>query len=487
MTARAVLLGAAALLVGCDDGGHATIDSLPIALARAPMGFPAGEAAGISPDGALLLQAGLPGVPEGFEMLLDTSTPTTLFAGRGSGRENELTSFVGSWDLREESIQDGMNVEAVRARFRDYDLLSLPLHPVGAESTVPSAVLGGDIMRGFSIDLRFGAACGPENQERCASVTFWRHQNADLGILQDAGFAVLGFSLTGGGEVTAQGNEDFLGLRGPISLPATRVLLRGCLGAALFAPTDDIVACCERRDASTLATGANLALLLATGVGPTILGEAAWARVVAAGAATGQTFPEPVAVPASLRIATWPTPLDARWTTLPRLALVDQEVDNDNDPGACVELARARRLEQVSYRTVHTPEANTCFQPCDADVRERGKAQNSAAYLEIGGQIPVAIIAETEPFLQGLRFDIRAEGPELDGLIGAGALGRSRVEIDYVSDQTRALFSCETDASRAECRAVPRCPRLPTGGAAHVCFGLPRHGQAETCDTSLCQ
>ena len=159
----------------------------------------------------------------------------------------------------------------------------------------------------------------------------------------------------------------------------------------------------------------------------------------------------------------------------------------DNDPGACVELARARRLEQVSYRTVNTPETNTCFQPCDADARELGKAQNSAAYLELGGHIPVAIIADTEPFLQGLRFDIRPEGPDLDGLIGAGALGRARVEVDYVSDQTRALFSCETEAGLDECRAVPRCPRLPTRGAVHRCFGLPLHGQAGTCDTSLCQ
>jgi hypothetical protein len=482
MTAKAVLLGALALLVGCDDGGVATIDSLPIALGRAPMGFPGGGGGGtgINPNGALLLQAKLPEGAGSFGMLLDTSTPTTLFAaGRLAGREGELTSFVGSWDLLEG--------DAVRARFRNYDLLSLPLHAVGVEGVVPSAVLGGDIMRGFSVALRFGASCGPNGQEECAWLTLWRHQNADLGILQDAGFAVLRFTLTGGGEVTAQGNADFLGIRAPLSLPATRVLLRGCVGAAPFAPTDDIVACCQRTDADTLATGANLSLLLATGVGPTILGESAWARVVAAGAATGQTFPEPVPASASLWIGTWPIPLDARWTTLPRLALVDNELGANNDPGACVELARARRLEQVSYRTVNTPETNTCFQPCDADERELGKAQNSAAYLELGGQIPVAIIADTEPFLQGLRFDIRAEGPDLDGLIGAGALGQSRVEIDYVSDQTRALFSCETNAEREKCRAVPRCPRLPTREGEHVCFGLPLHGQAATCDTSLCE
>jgi hypothetical protein len=414
-------------------------------------------------------------------LLLDTGTPiTVLGADQAAGT---LSTFKGDFDLRDDST--GTN--ALRARFRNYDLIQLPLHAVGEDGVVPNALLGGDVLRGFSVDLRFGAPCPDDPLRRCASVTFWRHQNAELAFLQDAGYAVVGFSLFGGGEVTAQGDSDFIGIRGPLALPATRVVLRGCVAPIAFAPEDDIPACCQREDANTLATGANLALLLATGVGPTIVSDKAWERIVVAATKAGLTLPEPVPQASSLRIATWPVPLDARWTTVPRLALVDAELGTDNDPGACVELARARRIEQVSYRTIHSPDLNTCVQPCDTDTRQPDKAQNSAAYLELGGDLPVAVIRDSEAFLQGIRFDVRPEGPEVDGLIGAGTLGLSRVELDYVSSEPRAIFSCETDAQRTACWSAARCPRLPDHDAHHVCFGLPSHGLPPTCDTSQCQ
>ena len=63
-------------------------------------------------------------------------------------------------------------------------------------------------------------------------------------------------------------------------------------------------------------------------------------------------------------------------------------------------------------------------------------------------------------------------------MIGAGALGRARVEIDYVSSPPRAVFSCESDAPRDECFAAARCPRLPDASTQHLCFGLPLHGFA---------
>jgi hypothetical protein len=165
---------------------------------------------------------------------------------------------------------------------------------------------------------------------------------------------------------------------------------------------------------------------------------------------------------------------------------VDLETGAATDPGPCVELGRARRIEQVSFQTVMGLTPDACTQPCDNDPREPDKAQNSAAYLELTGQIPVAVIADDEPYLQGLRFDVRPEGPELDGIVGAGALGRSRVEIDYVSAPARAVFSCEPEALPGECRAAARCPRLPDHGYQHLCFGLPQHGLAATCAPSGC-
>ena len=187
-----------------------------------------------------------------------------------------------------------------------------------------------------------------------------------------------------------------------------------------------------------------------------------------------------------LLVASWAVPIAATWSTLPKFALVDNETGAATDPGPCVELARARRIEQVSYHTVMGLTPDACTLPCDNDPREPDKSQNSAAYVELSGDIPVAVIADEEPYLQGLRFDVRPEGPELDGVVGAGALGRSRVEIDYTSAPTRAVFSCEPDAATTECRATARCPRLPDRSHEHLCFGLPRHGLAATCMPSGC-
>ena len=198
----------------------------------------------------------------------------------------------------------------------------------------------------------------------------------------------------------------------------------------------------------------------------------------------------PDSAPGELYVATWNAPIAATWSTIPRFALVDNETGGATDPGPCVELGRSRRIEQVSV-LVQAAEANqtttdVCTQPCDNDTREPEKAQNSAAYLEMSGQIAVAVIADDEPYLQGLRFDVRPEGPELDGIVGAGALGRSRVEIDYTSSSKRAVFSCEREALRGACYAAPRCPRLPAAGDMHLCFGLPKHGLAPTCAPSGC-
>jgi hypothetical protein len=66
-------------------------------------------------------------------------------------------------------------------------------------------------------------------------------------------------------------------------------------------------------------------------------------------------------------------------------------------------------------------------------------------------------------------------------LVGAAALGRARMELDYQSQSPRAVFSCETDATRDVCWAAARCPQLPDHGTVHYCFDLPAHGLPPTC------
>jgi hypothetical protein len=499
---RALLAGAglaAALggVAGCSQS-CCTVDSYPIPLARAPLGAPpaaGGGDAGLAsgPDGgALLAVAGLPDAPDGgpFKMVVDTGSPFTLLAGAASA--NPQTS-QGSWYLYSAGFPPTQS-PPLRATFRGLDVFEVPLEPVGDPSTSPGGVLGADILRGYSVEFRFGALCTPGGSALCSSMTLWSHLAEDASLLEDAGYAVINFTPFGGGEVTADGDPDFLGLRGPLTVPATRVVLRGCVLADPFSPVTgspklSIAGCNTAQEAFNESTGVDLSLMIDTGVGPLVLAASAWQRVVAAGLSsqpTAVTLPDaPAAAPAGgapLYLATWPEPIPVLlWTSIPRYALVNLEIGTNDDPGPCVELARARRTEIVSYATVTAPSRQLCGARCDLDPNNAGVAQNSAAYLEMTGNIPVAVISDDEPFLQGLRFDILPEGPELDGLVGAAALGRARLELDYVSQSPRAVFSCETDAPRDICWAAARCPQLPDHTSVHYCFDLPAHGLPATC------
>jgi hypothetical protein len=496
LLAAAGLVAVVFAAAGCSQS-CCTVDSYPIALTRAPLGAPppaadAGADASLplEPDGgALIALAGLPGAaPDaGFPMVIDTGSPFTLLAGPSGGAQTTQASF--------NLYGAGLSPAPLRATFVGWDLFELPLQPVGDASLAPGGVLGADLLRNYSVEFRFGMLCSPGGSALCSSMTFWNHLDEDASLLEDAGYAVVNFTPFGGGEITADGDPDFLGLRGPLTVPATRVVLRACALPDAFTPVTGspllkLAKCNTAQDAVGESSGVDLSLMIDTGVGPLVLAASAWQRVVAAGLAslpTATTLPAaPVTPPTPplppLYLATWPEPIDVLlWTSIPRYALVNLEIGGNDDPGPCVELARARRTEIVSYATVTDPSANLCGARCDLDPNNAGVAQNSSAYLEMGGDIPVAVISDGEPFLQGLRFDVLPEGPELDGLVGAAALGRARLELDYLSTNPRAVFSCETDAPRDVCWAAARCPQLPDHSSVHYCFDLPAHGLPPTC------
>jgi hypothetical protein len=468
----------AALGVGGCAKECCTVDSEPIFVGRAPLGQAA-------LPGGLLASAQLPGGAP-FSMVVDTASPVTILAGPPSA---SLEIKQGAFDL----LDSRFTVPHVRAQFRDIGLFELPLAAVGDAATMPKGVVGGDLMHAFSVELRFARPCpgatadGGAAGAPCSSVTFWRHQGASLGFLEDAGYAVLRFTPFGGGETTASSPPDFLGLRGPVTLPPTRVVLRACAAPRVFSRDEPLELCCARGDEITppRATGVDLSLLLATGVGPMVLSHSAWMRIAAT------LTPAPTTTPGTLLVATWPTPIPATWTSLPRFALVDGfDPPSTGDEGPCVDLGRARRIEwtaaQTALQAQQPPAVSACAQPCDTDPTSPSESLNSAAYIELGGAIPVAIVEDAEPFLQALRFDIRPEGPDIDGLVGAGALGASRLELDYLTDTARAIFSCELGATRDTCYAASRCPRLPDHDHQHLCFGLPVHGLPATCAPSTC-
>src|SRR5262249_52986290 len=148
-----------------------------------------------------------------------TGTPLTLLAG-GPTNETEKVGF----DLIDPTLPNPPG-PAVRGTFRGVSVLRLPLQPPGAGGDLPGGIMGGDILRRYSVQMRFGATCTTPPYV-CSSMTFWSHLGPDLGFLEDSGYAVLKFSLFGGGEVTAKGDPDFLGQRGPLVLSPTRIVLR---------------------------------------------------------------------------------------------------------------------------------------------------------------------------------------------------------------------------------------------------------------------
>lgn len=482
--------GACAVAVGpaCDDAS-ATADGFPIAL----------PATGGTLAGGLVARRGQG--PADF-IAIDTGSPLTFVRGQADGVAH-MTRW--SFDILG-AIQgtiDGKARFPLRASFHNIPVLPVSL-PAG-----PDIVLGADVLRGFSLQIDFG---GP-------ALTMWSGQRAPdsfLGAAQCGGtvssptcFASLHFNLVGGGELTAISEPDFVGLTGPVEFSATRLVLRACAAPWEASPVtdgDETPLCCTRSAAVTLPasaspiqlgyapTGTDLALVVATGLGPTVLAESAWNAIVSnwnriPGAVP---LPEPQAGP-PLSFPSLPDPLtNVMWAVLPRFALVDLESDPSTNPGSCVELARARRLEWIERRRAEGMEAFP--QLCDTDLREPSKAQNAAGYVEMGGNVKVAIIPDGTAVLQTVRAELRQQGPQIDGFLGTDVLAPTTMEIDYGASPSRVVFSCQPGLARTTCLASPRCARQASPGDVHSCFGLPpqplhdpKTCTPETCPPSVCR
>jgi hypothetical protein len=446
------LVGCAALAVtagslACSEP-CCTYDSAPISLSR-------GE------KGELLAHVRIDG-KEGTA-LVDTGTPITLYGAALSASPNvqrREVRLIGS------SARDGAPVRAILRETLAVDAPLSPIHAEGGATVAPLALLGGDLLGNFSVEVGFAA---PE-------LVLWREQRASDVFLSGAGYAVLHTKRLGGGQLDTLGPHEGIGPRGPYQYPPSLLVMRACGAPALFQRDSPLPGRCCVGDERTSASGTDLSLLLGTGFGPIILSRSAWTRVVR------QLPAPPATVPGKLLVAT-STELDAQWSALPRLALVDREAAPADDPGPCVELGRARRTEQVAISQAHNAERALCAPPCDQDPRNSDhRAQNSAGYLELAGDLQVAIIDDGEPLLQTLRAEVRPEGPELDGILGAGVLRNARAELDYRTQPSRTIFSCEASALASECRAVGQCPRLPKPGQTHSCFGLAAHALPRICD-----
>src|SRR5688572_20761556 len=196
VAALAVLCAAA---TGCDEDCCTQVDSFPIPLTRAPLGAPMGG------EGALFANAARPDQPgQTFPMVIATGSPITLL----SAADAALATRKSGFDLLAPDVS-ATGGPVLRARFRNLSMLHLPIGLVGGGtgSIMPGGVVGGDLLRAYSVEFRFAPLPRADGTPTPPSMTFWGHLGADLGFLQDAGYSVIRFTPFGGGETTALGAE----------------------------------------------------------------------------------------------------------------------------------------------------------------------------------------------------------------------------------------------------------------------------------------
>lgn len=225
--------------------------------------------------------------------------------------------------------------------------------------------------------------------------------------------AVFDNPFAGGGTViVADGEVDYVGRRPAVG---------ACLDDGLGDPLTE--------------TGVDAQMVIATGLGISILAESAYNRyAVATGAPLAADLPEGV-----VHLALGSTP--ARLGQIGQIALSGDIGRDSQKRGPCGELLASRVL---AFDRCATGEVADCPCPDSDDTFCR-----AAAILVLSEPIEVAVLSDEHKMLQALRVDLRPEFAEVDGLIGAAALAATRIEFDY--PKSRIISRC-MDPARCEAR-----------------------------------
>ena len=440
---------------GCTDKDCCTVfDSFPIPLARAPLG--GGHTAGRGADRRRTSRAAVPRpVSDGGR----DGPPADACCRRrptpSSTRTRRLRSVLG---LRREPAA------VVRARFRNLSMLRLPLGLVGDGSVPPGGVVGGDLLRGLFGRVPLRRPC--PDRRRCRPVDdVLGAPGADLGFLQDGrlrGHQVLALRRRRDHAPRARG------------LPGRTWPAGGSPDARRHADLRRARAVRPGRTSpGRAAPGGRRRALRRHRRGPVAddrhRPRAHDAGRVGVGAAPVGRAPPPASRGARAHCSWQPgrLPIDASLDHHPALRARRSRGRRADDPGACVELARARRTERVSYQIQPTIN-NACAQPCDTDQRGRpGPDQR---------RVPRALRPDScrdhrrrRALPAGAALRHPARGPGAGRPDRGGALGRARIELDYRSKPARAIFSCEPGVSAPAAgrrRAARGCPIRATATSA---------------------
>jgi hypothetical protein len=432
---RARLLLVVVTAAACDDGVPPVIDPFPIRVSTA--GGPL-LAAGRTAEDTTPVVA-----------LVDTLTPLTVFDSfeppadalpAPSRRPTTVTLHAACSD------DDVACAQAVpRARFEGAAVIDL--HPcldpaagcaVGlGDATAPfRAMIGADLLSQVAVRLDL---TGDES-----ILQFLPDIAGDAAQHCAAGVAVMGASPSGGGTLLIGGGE--------VNYAGDRLALDTCLG---FDP-----------DSVARPSGADAVLVLATGIGPTVLTEAAYRRYRLATDAP----PLEELAPTTLRLPSGP--IAARLGSLAHVAIVGSgaEARGPCEERRAAEIMRGQR------------ECGDAIEVCPCPDDETSCATTAAVEFHFPDEAPieVAIVSDEEPVLQALRDELRPAHAEVDGLLGMSALTRVRLDLDY--PHSRLLAECgppgPVDPKNPD-RPPPACLHRTAVGDASAASA------AEQCDGGL--
>jgi len=90
-----------------------------------------------------------------------------------------------------------------------------------------------------------------------------------------------------------------------------------------------------------------------------------------------------------------------------------------------------------------------------------------------------AVIDETSEIIRSLNVGVPPH-PQVDGIIGAGTLLGTRLQLDYpATPQGRVIATCDATTTRDACWVAPSC--VASHGQIRACFGQTASVTAAAC------
>ncbi len=262
------------------------------------------------------------------------------------------------------------------------------------------------------------------------------------------------------GDDDARGRACEAVLRSPFAGGGTLLIAGAELGYAGRRTAVGTCAAFSPDAAAEIDRGLDMMFVVSTGIGPTVLARSSYARYRAYCATHSCTEPAPLESLPETVIYLPSGPIAGRVASVERLGLVGE---GSTERGPCKELY-ANHVMSVGDCNDDSRPAPVSPCPC----ADGAPFCTTAAVVELSGAFDVVILPDDSALLQSLRFELRPDLPEIDGLIGTQALARLALDFDYPNN--RLVARCTDDTTclarpavrgRASLGEIANCPNLP--------------------------